>query len=83
MTQATSTYAYRAYLETLLNYGPAAKDSQLTAFMFYKDKAGKMDVADPTIATAADANSGLKKDTNLAKKAELLRWLNQYFVMRL
>ena len=44
VTQATSTYAYRAYLETLLNYGPAAKDSQLTAAVFYKDQAGKMDV---------------------------------------
>ena len=31
VTQATGTYAYKAYLETLLNYGPSAKDSQLTA----------------------------------------------------
>ena len=58
--QATGTYAYRAYLETLLNYGPAAKESQLTVAMFYKDTAGKMDVADPTLA-AANANMGLKK----------------------
>ena len=27
VTQATGTYAYRAYLETLLNYGPAARVS--------------------------------------------------------
>ena len=27
VTQATGTYAYCAYLETLLNYGPAAKVS--------------------------------------------------------
>ena len=27
VTQATSTYAYRAYLETLLNYGTVPKDS--------------------------------------------------------
>ena len=60
VTQATGTYAYRAYLETLLNYGRAAKESQLTAAMFYKDTAGKMDVADPTLA-AANANMGLKK----------------------
>ena len=60
VTQATGTYAYRAYLETLLNYGPAAKESQLTAAMFYKDTAGKLDVADPT-AAAANANMGLKK----------------------
>ena len=44
-----------------LNYGPAAKESQLTAAMFYKDTAGKMDVADPTLA-AANANMGLKKE---------------------
>ena len=43
-----------------LNYGPAAKESQLTAAMFYKDTAGKMDVADSTLA-AANANMGLKK----------------------
>ena len=60
VTQATGTYAHRAYLETLLNYGSAAKQSQLTAGMFYKDLAGKMDVADPTLA-AANANTGLKK----------------------
>ena len=34
VTQATGTYAYRAYLETLLNYGLAAKESQLTSAMF-------------------------------------------------
>ena len=61
VTQATGTYAYRAYFETLLNYGPAAKESQLTATMFYKDTAGKMDVANPTIAVAGNANHGLKK----------------------
>ena len=38
VTQATGTYAYRAYLETLLNYGPAAKESRLTSGMFYKDR---------------------------------------------
>ena len=62
VTQATGTYAYRAYLETLLNYGPAAKQSQLTAAMFYKDTAGKMDTADPTLAAAhANTNQGLRK----------------------
>ena len=59
VTQATGTDAYRAYLETLLNYGPSAKDSQLTATLYYKDTAGKMDIANPT--TAGDAgNAGLR-----------------------
>ena len=61
VTQATGTYAYRAYLETLLNYGPAAKRSQLTASLFYKDTARKMDTADPTLAaTHANVNHGLR-----------------------
>ncbi len=66
--QATSTYAYRAYLETLINYGPAAKDSQLTAAMFYKDKSGKINVADPTVI-AANANSGLAKRYEFSKNS--------------
>jgi hypothetical protein len=61
VTQATSTYAYRAYLETLLNYGPAAKDSQLTSALYYKDTAGKMDVADPTLGNDHNPNLGLRK----------------------
>ena len=60
--QATGTYAYRAYLETLLNYGPAAKRSQLKATMLYKDTSAKMDTADPTLAgDHANVNLGLKK----------------------
>ena len=51
--------SHRAYLETLLNYGPSAKDSQLTAALYYKDTAGKMDIADPTTAGAA-GNAGLR-----------------------
>jgi hypothetical protein len=36
----TSLYPYRAYIETLLSYGPAAKESQLTEVMWYKDTPG-------------------------------------------
>ena len=79
VTQATGTYAYRAYLETLLNYGPAAKQSQLTAAMFYKDTAGKMDVADPTIAVAANANMGLKKRYTFNHKSGVLEMARPLF----
>ena len=43
VTPSTNTYAYRAYLETLLSYGSDAKDSYLTGALWYKDKAGDMD----------------------------------------
>src|SRR5664279_270983 len=60
ISSSTNTYPYRAYIENLLSYGPDAKESQLTASLFYKDTAGKMDVADPRVAVA-DVNIGLKK----------------------
>src|SRR6266516_3231525 len=58
ISSTNNTYPYRAYIETLLSYGPAAKNSQLTASLYYKDTAAKMDDTNPM---AADANSGLKK----------------------
>jgi hypothetical protein len=39
----SSMYPYRAYIETLLSYGPAAKESQLTSVMWYKDTPGQQD----------------------------------------
>ena len=47
ITSSTNTYAYRAYVETLLSYG-----SDATSAIFYQDEAGKMD---------DNANSGLVK----------------------
>ena len=45
VTPAMGTYAYRSYLETLLNYDVSAKESQLSSSMYYKDTAGEMDEA--------------------------------------
>jgi hypothetical protein len=59
ITNSSNTYPYRAYIENLLSYGPAAKKSQLTACLFYKDEAGKMDKPYPLADDAADRNSGL------------------------
>jgi len=39
VTSSNNTYAYRAYLETLLSYGRDAKKSQLTSSLYYKDSA--------------------------------------------
>ena len=38
-----NAYAYRAYIETLLNYGPAAKKSHLTSALWYDDTPSNMD----------------------------------------
>lgn len=43
VTPSMNTYPYRAYLETLLSYGPAAKESYLSAALWYKDTANHMD----------------------------------------
>ena len=43
VTPAMGTYAYRAYIETLLNYDVSAKKSQLSSALYYKDTATKMD----------------------------------------
>ena len=43
VTPAMSTYPYRAYIETLLNYDASAKESQFTSALYYKDTATKMD----------------------------------------
>ncbi len=79
VTQATGTYAYRAYLETLLNYGQAAKKSQLTTSLFYKDTAGKMDVADPTIAVADNANEGLRTRYTFSKTSWIVEMTGPIF----
>jgi hypothetical protein len=47
ISSSNNTYAYRSYIETLLSYGPDAKESQLTAALFYKDVANAMDESNP------------------------------------
>ncbi|XP_018407680.1 PREDICTED: uncharacterized protein F54H12.2-like [Cyphomyrmex costatus] len=63
-----NAYAYRAYIETLLNYGPAAKNSHLTSVLWYEDKSGSMD-------DLLNANDGLVKRRVLTadgKKIDIL-----------
>lgn len=49
-----NTYPYRAYIETLLNYGAEAKTSHLSSALWVTDTAGQMD-------NVADSNTGLVK----------------------
>ena len=60
VTASSTSYPYRAYMETVLNFSKDAKASHLTSALFYKDQGGKMDVVNP-LADAADANKGLKE----------------------
>ena len=78
VTQATGTYAYCSYLETLLNYGPSAKQSQLTPSLFYKDTADKMDITDPTLAGAA-TNHSLKSGYEFSKESGIVEMAGPVF----
>jgi len=42
VTSSMNTYPYRSMIETLLSYGNDAKESQLTAELFQKDRSGHM-----------------------------------------
>jgi hypothetical protein len=69
ITPATNTYPYRAMIETLLSYGGDAKESQLTSALFYKDQAGRMDVANLAEATR---NEGFFKRVQFSKGSNLV-----------
>ena len=43
VTPAMGTYAYRSYIETLLNYDVSAKKSQLSSALYFKDTPGQME----------------------------------------
>jgi len=56
ISSTNNTYAYRALFETLLSYGKDAKESQLTAALYYKDRAGYME---DSALDAAAMNTGM------------------------
>lgn len=63
-----NTYAYRAYVETLLNYGPAAKKTHLTCGLWYEDTAKKMDTTD-------ESNSGFHKRQEFTKESKAVEMI--------
>jgi hypothetical protein len=75
ISSTNNTYAYRAYLETLLSYGQDAKDSQLTAAMYYKDTAGHMDITDP-----AGANQGLVNRFNFFQQSNVVDMIDKLHI---
>lgn len=58
-----NTYAYRAYMENLLNYGPAAKKTHLTCGLWYEDTPGFMDTVDAN-------NKGFQKRLEFIKESK-------------
>jgi len=60
-----SLYAYRAYIETLLNISQPAKGSRLEKEGFKKDKAGEFDTNTNTSATDRGTRYGLSKEVEL------------------
>lgn len=62
VSSSTDNYAYRGYIEKLLNFGDGAKKTQLGAELFYKDSAGRFDELDKT-------NEGYKARKNIVKQS--------------
>jgi hypothetical protein len=56
VTSSVNTYAYRAMIETLLNYGEDAKNNHLQSGLYYKDTPGKMELLE--IDSTKSHNSG-------------------------
>ena len=55
VSSSSNTYAYRAYIETLLTFGKAYKKTFLTNSMWYNDTAGHMnDLGDENVGTTTD-----------------------------
>ena len=81
VTPAMGTYAYRSYLETLLNYDVSAKESQLSSAMYYKDTAGEMDEAGGLPQTK-EVKIKLKNDTEEAAFITTSGTGNQGFAKR-
>lgn len=57
VSSPSHTYPYRAYIESLLNYGKDALSSHQTTRLFYKDRAGHMD------ALASNTTGFIKRQT--------------------
>ena len=59
VSSATTTYPYRAYIETHLNYGTDAKKSRLQAAMYFIDD--NLTVSNPIPDSSSARNMGLKR----------------------
>ena len=72
VSSSSNTYAYRAYIETLLTFGKAYKKTFITNSMWYKDTAGHMN-------DLGDENVGTTKRSNLTahgKKVDMIGYIH-------
>lgn len=58
VSSASTHYAYRAYIESLLNYSRDSRESHLTAGLWYDDSPGQYDTLHKLVG---DKNAGLEK----------------------
>ena len=66
VTSSENTYPFRAYIETILNFGREAKTSHLTSALYYRDSSDHMD------DTQGDDNLGLKARRTLSARSREL-----------
>lgn len=71
VSSSENTYAYRAYLETTLNYGKEAKESHLTAQLYHKDTPHHVD------ETQGDHNLGLKERRAAASRSKQIEMMGR------
>ena len=64
VSSQNNAYAYKAYIETLLNYGPAAKSSHLSSVLWSDDTYGHMD--------SLNDNDGLVERRNLLSNTKTI-----------
>ena len=73
VTSSNNTYAYRAYIETLLSYGSTAKQSQLTSQLYYKDVAGALEEINPYDDNAVNAGFVARSQfTNVSRVVDMI-----------
>ena len=61
VTQQNDTYAYKAYLESLLGYPKDGLESYLTCALWYKDKENPFNTTDVTGGTPGASNSAVAR----------------------
>ncbi|KAI0219718.1 hypothetical protein LSAT2_028760 [Lamellibrachia satsuma] len=62
VTSSSKTYAYRAYIETLLSYGSDAKSTQLTNQLWYKDTSSSMNAVELAAGPAPNRGFVARRD---------------------